>query len=336
VLHLAESSPWMRNCILPLSPQTYLERAATTAEDLQALAPVVDERIRDEVERSDPNLDADLAAWEDESSPRPKLQMLGPVRVWAQGTLPERSPQLAFHTEVVAYLASRGNGVLSTEYAETMWPADPDVVGKPKVRQSITAVRRWLGSDPVTGEEYLPSGLYEANTARYRINKLLCDAHLFRRLRVRATARGADGIEDLWRALKLVQGRPFADIPIRREDDKGPGGWLWLTDANKRLDFEYQAMIVDTAHTVADRHLGAGEPELAAQAAQVALRGGSYDDVPLLDLIAACLAQEQEAEAEAYVRQLLSNSNVEREVDLEPRTAEVLFRLRRRWRDRAS
>ena len=95
-------------------------------------------------------------------------------------------------------------------------------------------------------------------------------------------------------------------------------------------------MIVDTAHTVADFHLGAGEPERATEAAQVALRGGAYDDVPLLDLVAACLAQQQQAEAESYVQQLLSNAGVEREADLEPRTAEVLTRLRRRWHDRAS
>ena len=141
-------------------------------------------------------------------------------------------------------------------------------------------------------------------------------------------------IDDLWRALDLVQGRPFADIPARRE--KAPGGYVWLTEANQRLDFEYSAMIVDTAHTVATHHFGAGEPHRAATAAQVALRGGTYEDVPLLDLVQACLAQEKEAEAESYVRQLLANSAVEREEDLQPRTAEVLFRLRRRWRDRAS
>jgi hypothetical protein len=333
-LHLADAAPSTTNSVLPLPPQTYLEHAATTVEDLQALAPVVDHRIRAKIQQSDPGLDADLTAWKDEASPRPKLQLLGPVRVSAQGNLPERSPQVAFHTEVVAYLATRSTGVPSGEYAEMMWPDDPDVVGKPKVRQSITIVRRWLGSDPQTGQEYLPSGLFEASTARYRIVGLLCDAELFRRLRLRGLSRGPDGIEDLWQALQLVRGRPFADLGPRR--DKAPGGYLWLTEANQRLDYEYSAMIVDTDHTVATHHFGVGEPQRAAAAAQVALRGGTYEDVPLLDLVQACLAQEQEAEAEAYVRQLLSNSGVEREEDLQPRTAEVLFRLRRRWREHAS
>lgn len=336
VLHLAESAPWTRNCLLPLSPQTYLERAATTAQDLAALAPVVDERIRTEMERADPDLDADLAAWYDPASPRPKLTLLGPVAVRAQGSLPQ-SPQVDFHTEIVTLLATRSRGLPSPEFAQLLWPNDPEIVGKSKVRGYAGSTRKWLGKDTTTGRDYLPSGVYDGRVARYRIDCVLCDAHLFRRLRVRATGRGADGgIDDLWEALRLVTGAPFSGITIAADDAEGPGGWGWHINANHRLDLEYTAMIVDTAHTVADYHLGAGEPERAAEAAQVALRAGAYDDVPLLDLVAACLAQERRAEAESYVRQLLSNAGVERESDLAPRTAEVLARLRRRWHHRAS
>jgi hypothetical protein len=307
---------------------------------------VVDEHIRDEVERAVGDIDADLAAWADPSCPRPKLRLLGRVQVWARGTLPKDSPQERFHTEAVAFLAARSNGALSTEFAEAMWPNEPDIVGKPKVRQAATALRRWLGADPATGRDYLPSGLYDGRNARYRIDGLLCDAELFRRLRIRGLARGADGLDDLWRALDLVQGPPFDGITIGHDDEqpagedaprrRGPGGWLWMVDGNQRLDWCYTAMIVDTAHTVSDHHNGAEEPQLAARAAQVALRTGCYDHIPLLDLIAACYAQDQDAEAEAFVQQLLANAGVEREEDLPPRTFEVLNRLRTRWRQRAS
>ncbi len=331
-LHLADSTGFVSNSVLPLSPQTYLEQTATTEQDLLALAPQVDCGLREQVTRADPDLDADLAAWADTICPRPRLTLLGPVQVRAAGQLPARSPQLAFHTEVVAYLATRPAGVLSDRYARAIWPSEPDVVGKTKVRESVSTVRVWLGEDPATRQPYLPSGSFEAGRARYRINQLLCDAELFRRLRLRGVVRGPEGIGDLQSALALVTGEPFADLPTPRKGS--PGGYSWLADANSRLDHEYAAMIVDVAHIVATHHLAAGEPAAAAAAAQVALRAGSYEDVPLLDLVAACDAQDQRAEADAYVKKILANHDADVEEDLPPRTAQVLFR--RQWTHRAS
>jgi hypothetical protein len=88
-------------------------------------------------------------------------------------------------------------------------------------------------------------------------------------------------------------------------------------------------MIADVAHTVATHYLGAGRPELAEVAAQVALKVGSYEDVPLLDLVAACDAQDRRTEADAYVARILANHDAEVEEDLPPRTAEILFRRQR-------
>ncbi|UOY03227.1 LysM peptidoglycan-binding domain-containing protein [Blastococcus sp. PRF04-17] len=330
VVHQAGAAAWMTNSVLPLSAQTYLDHAATTEQDLQALAPATDEHIRDQVEAADPALDADLADWADPSCPRPKLTLLGPVKVRAQGTLPERNPRRQFYTEIVAYLATRPGGVTSERYATAIWPNEPDVVGKTKVRQSISIVRAWLGTNPATGADYLPSGVTAGGVGRYRIDDVLIDAELFRRLRVRGLARGVDGIADLQAALDLVNGRPF-ELPPSRQG--APGGYSWLVEENSRLDHEYAAMIVDVAHTVATHHLAAGDPELAAAAAHVALKAGSYEDVPLLDLVAACDAQDNRAEADAYVARILANHDAEVEEDLPPRTAEILFR--RQWINRA-
>jgi nucleoid-associated protein YgaU len=328
---LADTSPWIANSVLPLSVQTYLDRAATTGQDLKALAPATDAGIRNQVEVADPALDADLADWADPSCPRPKVTLLGPVQVRAQGKLPERNPRRQFYTEIVAYLATRPGSVTSERYATAIWPNEPDVVGKTKVRQSISIVRVWLGTNPATGADYLPSGVTAGGVGRYRIDDVLIDAELFRRLRVRGLARGVDGIADLHAALDLVTGQPF-DLPLSRHG--APGGYSWLVEENSRLDHEYAAMIVDVAHTVATHHLAAGEPELAEAAAHVALKAGSYEDVPLLDLVAACDAQDNRAEADAYVARILANHDAEVEEDLPPRTAEILFR--RQWINKAS
>jgi hypothetical protein len=324
----AKPSPSTKNSVLPLSLQTYLEQAATTEEDLQALAPDTDDGIRHHVEAADPTLDADLADWADRSCPRPKLTLLGQVQVRAQGSLPARNPRRQFYTEIVAYLATRPRGVTSERYSTAIWPNDPDVIGKTKVRQSISVVRAWLGANPKTGTDYLPSGLTAAAAGRYRIDDVLIDAELFRRLRVRGLARGSDGIPDLCAALDLVTGRPFGLSTPRQGT---AGGYGWLIDEDARLDLEYAAMIVDVAHTVATHYLGAGRPELAEPAAQVALRAGTYEDVPLLDLVAACDAQGKRAEADAYVARILANHDADVEEDLPPRTAEILFR--RHWTD---
>ena len=91
--------------------------------------------------------------------------MLGPVEVRAQGSLPERNPRRQFYTEIVAYLATRPGSVTSERYATAIWPNEPDVVGKTKVRQSISIVRAWLGTSPATGGDYLPSGVTAGGAA---------------------------------------------------------------------------------------------------------------------------------------------------------------------------
>ena len=67
--------------MLPLPEQAYLEQTATTAQDLQTLAPVVPEQVRAQVEAADNGLDGDLADWQDGTSTRAKVVLLGPVTV---------------------------------------------------------------------------------------------------------------------------------------------------------------------------------------------------------------------------------------------------------------
>jgi hypothetical protein len=308
---------------LPLPPRAYFERTAADQDDLTNLAPHLPDDIRQRIESNDTDLDIDLADWFDDTTPRPRISVLGPIQVRAQGELPAGRPRLAWHTEVVTYLATRPRGATVEAFGTALWPDEPDVAGRPKLRNSIYIARKWLGADPSTGQEYLPSNTRSGGGA-YRIVGGLLDAELFRRLRLRGMARGANGIPDLRSALDLVAGAPF--------DRQRPGGYGWLVDP--ALDHEYAAAIVDVAHLVATYHLAAGEPALAAAAAQVALLAGRSADTPLLDLVAASEALGNTAEADAYVQRIMANHDAEVEEDLPPRTAAVLHR--RRWRPPAA
>jgi len=304
--------------VLPLAAAAYLPRTATTTADVEALAPAISPEVRRRVEDADPDLDIDLAAWHDPADRRPKLRLLGPVALTAWGEPPPK--RAGFYTEVVAYLASRPHGATVGEFAADLWPDDPGITGKTTPRQAASVARGWLGLDERTGQPYLskaPDGA--TGVGVWRVEGLLVDAELFRRLRLRGVARGADGITDLQAALGLVRGVPL--------DQRRTDGYRWLVDIP--LEHEYTAMVVDVAHLVATHHLAAGEPALAEQAAQASLRAGAHDDVALLDLVAACDAAGNGAEADRNVRRILDNHAAEVEEDLPPRTYEVL--RRRQW-----
>lgn len=311
-LHVADTDTDTER-ILPLPAQVYLDQTATTIADVDALAPPVQQELREEVRAADPTLDADLAVWADQACPRPKLTVLGSLAVAVGGDPGADRPRRGWSTEIITYLACRPQGVTAEQLGTDLWPDDPDAATKSKVRQAVYAVRRWIG------EDHLPAAISPTGgPGLYRVHGVLVDVDLFRRLRLRGVARGPAGIADLQAALALVTGPPFSD--------RRPGGYRWLAD--DPLDLVYVGMIVDVAHVVATHHLAGGRPDLAAEAAQVALAAGSSDDVALLDLVAAYDAQRRRTEADRLITQILANNGAEVEEDLPPRTAEVLRRRR--------
>ncbi len=174
----------------------------------------------------DPKLDADLADWYDDTCPRPKLGVLGPIELRASGQPPaDIHDRLAYSCELLAFLATRPDGVSVAETAEA-FDCAPN-----SMHSRIGALRKWLGADPETGMLYLPNS-YQSPAAqrhgggRYQVVKLLSDADLFERLVRRGRSVGGDGgAEDLERALKLVRGRPYGN-------SRGTG-YRWLA-ANGR------------------------------------------------------------------------------------------------------
>ncbi|GAA2234205.1 LysM peptidoglycan-binding domain-containing protein [Promicromonospora sukumoe] len=269
----APAGPWS---LLPAPTADYVEAAATTAQDIEVLAPVVQPRPASEkVRDTDPTLDQDVAAWFDpDQYRRPRLMLLGPVTATGYGRITEPTARLkALHVETLAYLALHPRGVTPAELAE-----DFSIV-EGRGRSLVTGVRAWLGTDPATGRLYVPDATKTAASAAsgkaaYQVEGLLVDIDLFQRLQARARARGADGIDDLVTALKIVRGRPFSQT---RTD-----GWTWLFEGD-RIDHTMTAAIGDVAHLVHTRAMAEENIDLARWAAQVGKQANPDDETSRLD-----------------------------------------------------
>lgn len=302
--------------LLPRPDEQYLTAAATTPADLAALAPNIPAQTRSRAVMHDPGLDEDLTAWSDPDTARPRLRLLGPVELRATG---ERKPDVdrrcGYYTELVAYLATRDHGATPAQVAE-VFGVQPNTL-----HSRVGILRRWLGADPVTGGWYLPeSTLSPAGKARgvpvYEVVGLVCDADLFKRLRVRGQARGPAGMGDLIAALRLVEGAPF--------DQLRPCGYGWLADTP--LDQYLTAGVVDVAHIVATHALAEGDADLALWASERAIAAAPFEDKPRLDLARALTALGRTDEAEEYVAGQIHNRSDDGAPPPAPsaRTTEVL------------
>jgi LysM repeat protein len=292
----------------------YLRVAATTAEDLATLAPRLSAGLRHAIESADPTLDADINAWFADDCELPRLTLLGPVGARTHGTaIAKRKP---YYTELLSYLATRPHGATPEEVADAF-----SITG-PRVRNDIKVLRDWLGVNPRTGSKHLPHARDSAAArARgigvYQVEDMLVDADLFRRLRVRGECRGADGIDDLRRALHLVTGQPF--------DKLRPGGWSWLYEGD-RLDQHLVCGIVDVAHLITTHALAEGDLNTARAATQIATSAAPYEEIPRLDLAAIAATAGHRREAAQIVRDQVCNRSDDGHppLELSQRTEEIL------------
>lgn len=265
--------------VLPEPDEAYLSTAATTADDLHRLAPKVTPETTEAIADLDPTLDADLAEWNDPTSPRPKLRLLGPVslELGGSGEPAAAATGKAALLELLAFLATRSRGATTQQVAEAM------NVAEGSVRSKVGKLREWLGKDPATGQDYVPL-MHQTDVAKstgipaYQLRGVLIDADLFRRLHLRGKTRGWDGLNDLTAALALVTGEPLTGFKDRR------GNWIYDGD---RPDQQYIVAIADVAHVVATATLEAGDPLAARKAALVAIKASPAEDIARRDYEAA-------------------------------------------------
>ena len=308
--------------LLPERTDAYVVAAAATEEDINELAPRAIDEAADALAALDPTLDEDVAAWFDDDSQLPRLALLGPVRVTAHGKLAEQIvKRRPYYTELLAFVALHPEGVMSRAIAEAFH------IGQPRARTDIGHLREWLGKDPRSGDWHIPKqGDHpEEEWHGYQVDGLLLDVDLFRRLRARAQARGADGITDLVQALHLVSGKPF--------DQLRDQGWTWLLDGERLQDL-IPCSIVDTAHIVVLDALQRGHLDLGREAAETACTAAPYDEVSRLDLANVLEAQGHVGVAEEMLREDVFDrrDDYEPPVDLPVRTKEIV--KNKRWGQR--
>lgn len=278
------------SCVLPGPDEVYVDAAATTVEDLAAVAPSVPAATRAAVEEADPDLDELVQAWFDSDSGLAKLDVLAhpTIALSAPGRPPAKEEDLV--VEIVTYLWQHPHGVTTDQFADALWP-DHNYDGtdsRPKNMASIA--RQWLGIDPRTGTEYFPRA---TRGGLYRVDGLLVSWDLFRRLRTRGTARGVEGRADLVAALRFASGPPMAQLRAF--------GYRWLPPGEDML---YMGAIAEVAHTVANFALEAGDYAQAIDACEIALGMDEEDERALVTIAKAHAAAGQDAEKDATILRL--------------------------------
>lgn len=298
---------------LPQPDNAILAIAATTSDDLATLAPTIPEHTGHKI--TDPDLDEDLADWLADTTDRPRLSVLGAVkvRVGKGGEPAEAAKRRPYYTELVAYLASRPKGA-TTEQLCVAFAATPA-----RIQRDLGVVRKWLGTNPTTREQHLPEAARSvedpgSGPRTYRLHRVLCDTDLFRRLRVRGQAAGVEGLEDYLRALALVTGSPYLRLRA--------GGGIWLSD--NRDDQHLLVAIVDTAHVAVTMALQDGDLDAARSAAKIAAAVAPDEEVPKLDLAAVAEAAGDRSASAGLVEQALRQRDSDGPIELGTRSTRLL------------
>ena len=299
--------------LLPLAAHVYADRAATTVDDVETLAPNASPEAAEAIHASDPDLDEDLARWDSPVPVAPKVTLLGPVTVRTLGDATATAHRRPYYVEFLAYLALHPNGVTAEKLAEDL------CIRPQKARSDLSIIRKWLGQNRA-GKPFLPRAQQthqDGVPATYALDGVLCDLDLFRRLRARGQSRGAEGMADLIAGLHLVSGEPFTDL---RKD-----GWGWLLEGD-RLDHIMTAAIADVGHIVTTHALAIGDLGLADFASNVALAASPYDEVANLDRIGVDRAMGNLNEADARMRNGILNRSDDGygPIQIPPRTADVI------------
>ena len=302
----AEAEP--ARTMLEDDDQTYVEAAATTEEDLEQFAPRVPVEVCQAVEADLATLDEDYQAWISKDPSRPRLRLLGPVKLTAYGDMTEVADRVGFYTELAAYLASKSRyGATTDEVVEAF-----GYENKNRVRVDMTILRDWLGTNPATGRPFLPNApdapakkehgknVYQLDTGP---GGVIVDTTLFEQKKARAHSRGEAGMTDLREALTLVDGVPYSML---RET-----GWTWMLESlnSDRLDNIATRMISDSAHILTTHYLKQGAIKDAYAVAKVGILAAPDEQTMQFNLARVMKAEGRIDEAEKMLNDIVNRTD---------------------------
>ncbi|MFL6112528.1 MAG: LysM peptidoglycan-binding domain-containing protein [Catenulispora sp.] len=228
----------------------------------------------------------------DPSAMARSIDILGPVEL--AGTAATAGSRAADLAEVAAFIMLHP-GCSAAQIAAELWPGRK---GAATIRDAqVSRLREWLGTDAY-GEQHLrvtPHG--------YALGpSVSCDWLEF----VRRVQAG-----ELVNALTLVRGRPFEDAPLRRY------GWA------EALRHEMTALVIDTAHYVAEACLREQNPRGAQNAAYRGLQAAPESELLYRDLLTALAALGDLSGARQHADTLIAYADREG-IDLQPETTALL------------
>lgn len=203
------------------------------------------------------------------------MAVLGPLRVLGAARPLRRSRTL----ELVAYLALHPAGASTDGWATALWP--DRVMAPPTLHSTCSAARRSLGRSR-GGADHLPR-------ARGGLRLRPTVGTDWQCLR---TLAASDDAGDWHRALGLVRGRPFEDLP--------GADWPVL----EGFVAEMEEAVADVALRLADHHLGEGGARQAAAVARRGLRASPYDERLYRVLLRAADAEGHPGGVESVMAEL--------------------------------
>ncbi|WP_344658507.1 LysM peptidoglycan-binding domain-containing protein [Catenulispora subtropica] len=220
------------------------------------------------------------------------INILGPIEL--SGTAATAGSRAADLAEVAAFVMLHP-GCSAAQIAAELWPGRRGAV---TIRDAqVARLREWLGTDAY-GEQHLrvtPHG-YAMGPS------VTCDWLEF----VQRVQGG-----ELVSALGLVRGRPFEDAPLRRY------GWA------EALRHEMTALIIDTAHYVAEACLHEQNPRGAQSAAYRGLQAAPESELLYRDLLTALAALNDLSSARQHADTLIAYADREG-IDLQSETTALL------------